>query len=160
MRRADLAVDRRREVRWEKCDDEDKEAFGGKRGVGTPVEKEVVEWIEEADAECACLAVSPFPFCWLPFCWFPRLETELLAEAVLGSCEVKIKGEEAFVVSSCPTHQSQRSHPRNVKRLPHPTTATGETRSWKMPTKQTMKIMTEQTCWTMTVESATRGQKS
>jgi hypothetical protein len=58
------------------------------------------------------------------------------------------------------THQSHNSHPRKVAKLLHPTTETGLTRSWKMPTKQTTKIMTEQTCWTMTVESATRGQKS
>lgn len=47
-----------------------------------------------------------------------------------------------------------------VAKLPQPTTETGLTRSWKMPTKQTTKMMTEQTCWTMMVESAIRGQKS
>jgi hypothetical protein len=72
---------------------------------------------------------------------------------------VKIGGE-AGLASSCPTHQSHNTHPRTVAIEPHPTTATGETRSWNMPTKQKTKIMTEQTCWTMTVESATRGQKS
>ena len=58
------------------------------------------------------------------------------------------------------THQSHSSQPRKVAKLPHPTTDTGLTRSWKMPTKQTTKMMTEQTCCTMTVESATKGQKS
>lgn len=63
-------------------------------------------------------------------------------------------------LSSSATQRSQRSHPRNVAKLDQLTTETGDTRSWKMPTKQTMKMMTEQTCWSMTVESATRGQKS
>ena len=62
--------------------------------------------------------------------------------------------------ASWPTHQSHRSHPITVAKVPHPTTETGLRRSWKMPTKQTTKMMTEQTCWTMTVESATNGQKS
>jgi hypothetical protein len=66
----------------------------------------------------------------------------------------------ADLLASCPTHESHNTQPRTVAMLPHPTTAPGETRSWKMPTKQTIKIMTEQTCCTMTVESATRGQKS
>jgi len=61
---------------------------------------------------------------------------------------------------SSPTHRSQSSQPRKVAKLPHPTTDTGLTRSWKMPTKHTTKMMTEQTCCTMTVESATSGQKS
>lgn len=58
------------------------------------------------------------------------------------------------------THQSHNSQPRKVAKLPQPTTDMGLTRSWNMPTKQTMNIMTEQTCCTMTVVSATRGQKS
>jgi hypothetical protein len=87
-----------------------------------------------------------------------RFDVELAAEMV-GSCGGGSAGEDGLE-SSCPTHQSQRTQPTNVAMLPQPTTATGETRSWKMPTKQTMNMMTEQTCWTMTVESATRGQKS
>lgn len=62
--------------------------------------------------------------------------------------------------SSSDTHCSHSSQPRKVAKLLQLTTETGETRSWKMPTKQTMKTMTEQTCCRMTVESATRGQKS
>jgi hypothetical protein len=92
----------------------------------------------------------------------PRFDTELAAEIMEESWgeEVSIGGEEGFADSSCPTHQSHKSHPKNVAMLPQPTTATGETRSWNIPTKQTIKIMTEQTCCTMTVESATSGQKS
>lgn len=58
------------------------------------------------------------------------------------------------------THESQSSQPRKVAKLLHPTTDTGLTRSWKIPTKHTTKMMTEHTCCTMTVESATSGQKS
>lgn len=47
-----------------------------------------------------------------------------------------------------------------VEKLPQPTTVSGLTRSRKMPAKQTTKQMTEHTCCTMTVESATNGQKS
>jgi hypothetical protein len=61
---------------------------------------------------------------------------------------------------SSPIHQSQSSQPITVEKLPQPTTVLGLTRSKKMPAKQTTKQMTEQTCCTMTVESATRGQKS
>jgi hypothetical protein len=96
-------------------------------------------------------------------CPFPlelkKFETELEAEASRG-VEVEIGVVLGLVDSSSPTHQSHNSQPRNVAMLPQPTIATGETRSWKMPTKQTTNIMTEQTCWTMIVESATRGQKS
>jgi hypothetical protein len=62
--------------------------------------------------------------------------------------------------SSSPTQMSHRIQPRMVQVLLHDTTVTGDTRSWKMPTKQTRKMATEQTCWTMTVESATSGQNS
>jgi hypothetical protein len=62
--------------------------------------------------------------------------------------------------SSLRTQLSQRPQPSIVPKLPQPTTLTGLSRSWKMPTKQQTNIATEQTCWTMTVESATRGQKS
>jgi hypothetical protein len=108
--------------------------------------------MEEADAECEWRGARPFGVL--------RLETELEAEASRGEEVVKICGEGGLEDSSCPTHQSQRTQPRKVAMEPQPTIATGETRSWTMPTKQTTKIMTEQTCWTMTVESATRGQKS
>jgi len=106
--------------------------------------------MEEADVECEWRGTRPFGLL--------RFETELEAEAPRG--EVKIGGEGGLQDSSCPTHQSQRTQPRKVAMEPQPTIATGETRSWTMPTKQTTKIMTEQTCWTMTVESVTRGQKS
>lgn len=62
--------------------------------------------------------------------------------------------------SSWVTQKSHSSHPRKVAKLPHPTTDTGLTRSWNMPTKHTTNIMTEQTCCRITVESATKGQKS
>lgn len=61
---------------------------------------------------------------------------------------------------SSDTQRSQRIQPRNVAKLLPLTRETGDTRSWKMPTKQTMKRMTEQTCCRITVESATSGQKS
>jgi hypothetical protein len=62
--------------------------------------------------------------------------------------------------SSSETQRSQRIQPRNVPTLLQLTTETGDTRSWKMATKLTIKMMTLQTCCRMTVESATRGQKS
>lgn len=62
--------------------------------------------------------------------------------------------------SSSDTQRSQRIQPTKVAKLLQLTTDTGDTRSWYMPTKQTMKMVTEQTCWRMTVESATSGQKS
>ena len=62
--------------------------------------------------------------------------------------------------SSSETQRSHRSQPTNVAKLLQLTTDTGETRSCEMATKQTRKMMTEQTCWRMTVESETRGQKS
>lgn len=62
--------------------------------------------------------------------------------------------------SSSDTHLSQRIHPTKVPKLLQLTTETGLTRAWKMPTKQTMNMVTEQTCCRMMVESATRGQKS
>ena len=87
-----------------------------------------------------------------------RFETEEEAEASSG--EDVVIGIEGLMGSSCPTHQSQRSQPTKVAIEPQPTMETGETPFSRMPTKQTTKIMTEQTCWTMTVESATKGQKS
>ena len=112
-----------------------------------------MEWEYFAEMPMAC----PLPLV-CPLAWpFVRFETELEAEALRG---VEVNIVEGFVNSSCPTHQSHNSQPRKVAILPQLTIATGETRSWKMPTKQTTKIITEQTCWTMTVESATRGQKS
>jgi hypothetical protein len=100
-----------------------------------------------------------FPFV-CPFV-IPRFDTELAAEIKEESLgEVYMIDVGGFTDSSCPTHQSHSNHPKNVAMLPHPTTATGETRLCSISTKQTTKIMTEQTCWTMTVESATSGQKS
>lgn len=78
---------------------------------------------------------------------------ETVADAVAAAAAA------AESISSA-SQRSQRIHPRKVARLLQETTATGDTRSWKMPTKQTTKMMTEQTCWTITVESATSGQKS
>jgi hypothetical protein len=58
------------------------------------------------------------------------------------------------------SQRSHKIHPTNVAKLLQLVTATGDTRSWFMPTKQTTNMMTEHTCCSMTVESATRGQKS
>lgn len=58
------------------------------------------------------------------------------------------------------SQRSHRIHPTNVAKLLQLVTATGDTRSWNIPTKQTTKIITEHTCCRITVESATRGQKS
>lgn len=61
IRSADLAVARRREVWGEKgevgspCVD-----AGGYCGVGTLLD--AIDCIDEADAECECLGVSPFAF--------------------------------------------------------------------------------------------------
>lgn len=77
----------------------------------------------------------------------------------LSECVVPSVAPCALILSS-PTHQSHSSQPMKVAKLPKPTTDTGLTRSWKMPTKHTTKMMTEHTCWTITVESATSGQKS
>ena len=83
------------------------------------------------------------------------LSAELLFESPLlcGSAM-------AFEAASWPTQKSQSTQPRTVPALPQLTTETGETRCWYMPTKEQTKIATEEMCWTMTVESATRGQKS
>ena len=80
----------------------------------------------------------------------PLLPTTTVATLVLKSS----------TVSSSDTHRSHSSHPRNVPKLLQLTMDTGETRSWKMHAKHTMKMMTEQTCCSITVESATSGQKS
>lgn len=116
---------------------------------------DAAEWIEEVDAECGigCRDRGGARFCDM----LPRFGVELAVEIVVGSGGRPGRG---FCNSSWPTHQSHNHHPRKVAILPPPTTATGDTRSWKIPTKHTTNIMTEQTCWTMTVESATRGQKS
>lgn len=117
-------------------------------------EFEVVEWIEdkEAEAECVGRAVRPFGLL--------RFDTELEADPSCGE-DVKIDGEVGFVsFCSCPSHQSHTTQPSTVAHDPHPTTAPGDTFSWYIPTKHAMKIATEHTCCTMTVESATRGQKS
>jgi hypothetical protein len=62
--------------------------------------------------------------------------------------------------SSSDTQRSQRIQPTKVPKLLQLTTDTGDTRSWYIPTKQTMKMVTAQTCCRITVESATSGQKS
>ena len=62
--------------------------------------------------------------------------------------------------ASWPTQKSQSTQPRTVPALPQLTTVTGETHCWYMPTKEQTNMATEEICWTMTVESATRGQKS
>ena len=90
---------------------------------------------------------------------FARFEVELAADTG-NRANASAGGVGIFVDSSCPTHQSHNNHPRNVAMLPQPTTETGDMRSWMMPTKQTINIITEHTCCTMTVDSATRGQKS
>lgn len=116
-------------------------------GRGWVCELDVVEWREEVDSECGCCD---------RFCdAFPRFGVEV--EAVGGSGGKTGRG---ICNSSCPTHQSHSNQPRKVAMLPPPTTETGDTCLWNMPTKHTTNIMTEQTCCTMTVESATSGQKS
>lgn len=60
----------------------------------------------------------------------------------------------------CPSQKSQATHPSIVHILPQLTTDMGLTRSWKIAVKQQTKITTEQTCCTITVKSATKGQKS
>lgn len=116
---------------------------------------ERMECIEDAEAECECRAER------LAFegLMIPRFETELAADIVEGSWWT-IGGTGGLFASSCPTQESHRTQPSTVAMLPQPTTAPGETYFWDMLTKHTIKIMTEQTCCTMTVESATRGQKS
>lgn len=114
MRRADLAVLRRREVRGERGLEFGGGWLGMVRGVGICVE--AVEWIEEAEVEWECRA--------RPLGGILRFETELDAEA----CWVRIGGD--GFVSSCPTHQSHNPHPTNVPTEPHPTTAPGDIRSW------------------------------
>lgn len=65
-----------------------------------------------------------------------------------------------FSECSVNAHQSHRIQPTAVPTLPQQTTETGLTRPWTIPTKQQTKMATEQTCCTITVESATSGQKS
>ena len=62
--------------------------------------------------------------------------------------------------SSSVTQRSHSSHPKKVHELLQLTMETGETRSWNMYAKHTTKMMTEHTCCSITVESATSGQKS
>jgi len=122
---------------------------GGKLGA-RGVEWRAWELIEDVEADFECRESMGFPF---------KFDVELPAEMDDGGGG-GIAGARGLEDSSCPTHQSHNTQPRIVATLPQPTTASGAMRLWKMPTKQTMKMMTEQTCWTMTVESATKGQKS
>lgn len=105
------------------------------------------------DAECGCCTRGGARVCDI----LPRLGVELAADVVVGS-EGKMGVE--LCNSSCPTHQSHSNQPRKVAILPPPTTATGEMLFWNIPMKHTTNIITEHTCCTITVESATSGQKS
>lgn len=82
------------------------------------------------------------------------------ADAAAAAAAAAVLAASSSWSSSSETHLSQRSHPTKVPRLLQLTTATGLTRAWKIPTKQTINMVTEQTCCRMMVESATRGQKS
>jgi hypothetical protein len=99
-------------------------------GVGAwEVAWDIVECIEDADAECECRVESP-RFCEFDRLVFARFDVELVADIIEGSGEeVRIGGEGGLLDSSCPTHQSHKTHPRTVAMLPQPTTETGETRS-------------------------------
>ena len=159
MSMADLAVDMRREVRVLRVmnlplggrGSGSDRGVGGWAGVAT---LDVVEWIDVVEVECGCCFDRGGARLW---CRLARFGVELAAEAIVCS---KGKMGEGFCSSSCPTHQSHSTQPRKVAMLPPPTTETGETLRWEIPTKHTTNIITEQTCCTMTVESATRGQKS
>jgi hypothetical protein len=79
---------------------------------------------------------------------------------VVGVPTSSIGSSTIFASSSLPTHKSHTHQPITVPVDPTVTTPCGLTRSWYIDTKHTMKITTAQTCCTMTVESATNGQKS
>lgn len=85
---------------------------------------------------------------------------ELLPTVPVGALEDVSPSFCAAFSSSSVTQRSHKSQPRKVAKLVQLTIDVGETRSWNMQVKQTMKMMTEQTCWRTTVESATNGQKS
>ena len=80
-----------------------------------------------------------------------------LVEASIGAGS---EASAAALIASCPTQKSQKTQPSTVPALAQLTTATGEALSSLIPTKQQTKMTTEQICCTITVESATRGQKS
>lgn len=161
MSSADFAVARRREVRWLRGEDVPAGKFSASLGDWEWF-WELAECMDEADAEweCECRPGNG----WVDEVCSPRprFEVELAAETVelYGGDGMICCGRGLGALSSCPIHQSHNSHPKNVAKLPHPTTATEDIRSCTIPIKQTMNIITEQTCCTMTVESATRGQKS
>jgi hypothetical protein len=119
--------------------------LGVERGVGVWECKALLGSVEgmeeaEADAEFECCRDERPGLGAVPVFVLPRFEVELAAEMLVGLFEAKL------AASSCPTHQSHSNQPINVAMLPQPTTATGDTRSWNIPTKQTTKMMTEQTC--------------
>jgi hypothetical protein len=80
-------------------------------------------------------------------------------ESRVAAAEVPGLGDPSSSASSA-IQSSHSSQPKKVPKLLQLTTETGDRWFWKMPAKQAMKMMTEQTCCRMTVESATRGQKS
>lgn len=146
---------------------------------GLRCDAEAVDCNETTEVECDCRKATRFPWdCDRSEATARlRLDMELAAEGVpmpaaelrrsfLGSLSLAARLRLLFCrrstssSSSCPTHQSHTSHPINVAKLLQPTTETGDTRSWKMPTKKVTNIVTEHTCWSITVESATRGQNS
>lgn len=104
--------------------------LGTNFGVGAcDVALDIMECIEDADAESECCKEMP-ELCEFDRLVFARLDVELAADIIEGlGKEVRIGGDGGLLDSSCPTHQSHKTHPRTVAMLPQPTTATGETRS-------------------------------
>lgn len=163
MRKADLTVDSRWRFREDK-----RRGLLGSGGIGYWCMEFAVDEIDSDTRESPYRfgpgrlepILSPRPWTWLSFCPVPegRVESTTELELEPASPSTTRSGPPAF--SSAFAHVSQSIHPTAVPTLPQQTTETGLTRPWTIPTKQQMKITTEQTCCTMTVESATNGQKS
>lgn len=143
-------------------------------GVGeTPEEAEGIEvWLREREWPCErfdAVNVRPRPWPWESLlcedaCRRLMLREELAplpASVILASpFPIGRASIGTFMASCFPTQKSQSTHPNTVPTLPQLTTETGEKRSWMMPTKQQTNMATDEMCWTITVESETRGQKS
>lgn len=129
----------------------DEAAFelGGARDVG------IVDGKDSTLSGCGGLRTLPARF---------RLRTlparAIGAEPVLPVAAAAAAFASTSSSSSSDTQRSHRIQPRKVPKLLQLTTDTWDTRTLYMALKQTMKMVTAQTCCNMTVESATSGQKS
>lgn len=83
----------------------------------------------------------------VPLIVLSTVSMSVLALSVSSSCSAALTSSSSnLCCSSQLIHQSLNTQPRTVPIVAHDTTETGETRSWKIPTKQQMKMITLAMC--------------